>query len=94
MTALTGYFRPEREGGCHKAQTRGLRLKTCPALAMARSKPGASHGKWKWEVGIQKGAPLHQQAAQTEPGGSAKPEGECRKTESQTCRTRNRELRF
>lgn len=48
------------------------------------------------EVGgsIQKGSPLHQQAAQTEPGSSAKPESECRKTESQTCRTRSRELRL
>lgn len=44
-------------------------------------------------MGTQKGAPLHQQAAQTEPGSSAKPEGEFRKTESQTCRTGSREPR-
>lgn len=35
-------------------------------------------------MGIQKGALLHQQAAQIEPGGSAKPENELRKTESQS----------
>lgn len=56
--------------------------KTLPCTHSSQEPARSQPWQWEWEVGITKGALLHRQAAQTEPGGSAKPEDELR-TESQ-----------